>query len=99
MTAFDVDRAELGVAVDRLGGCQRDLLALAADIDAAQRSIAGDWSGQASTAQSAAYDSWRDDCAAMVAALAALRGVALDADSHYAGAVATNQEMWSQVAP
>jgi hypothetical protein len=35
----------------------------------------------------------------MVTALAALRGVAAAADAHYSRAVATNVELWRQVAP
>jgi hypothetical protein len=59
----------------------------------------GDWSGVASDAQAASYGSWRDGCADMVRALAALRGLADAADGHYSLAAATNLELWRRVAP
>ncbi|NYE35617.1 WXG100 family type VII secretion target [Nocardioides cavernae] len=97
MTAFDVDLAELRAAVADLAGCQRDLLALAGDIDQAQTRLAGGWSGLARDAQATAYASWRDDCAAMVTALAGLRGIAAAADGHYTTAAAANVDLWSRV--
>jgi WXG100 family type VII secretion target len=97
MTAFDVDLAELRAAVAELAGCQRDLLGLAGDIDGAQAQVQHDWLGRASAAQEAAYGSWRDECADMVTALAAMRAIVTDADGHYSAAVEANVALWQQV--
>jgi len=99
MTAFEVDLGELRETLVDLASCQRDLIGLAADIDAAQVGLQADWSGTASDAQATAYESWRTHCADMVTALAALRGIAGAADEHYSRAVAANLELWRQVAP
>ena len=99
MTAFDVDLDELRRAVAALAICQRDLIALAADIDGAELRLQSGWSGAASDARAASHESWRSACADMVTALAALRGVAVAADAHYSGALAANVELWRQVAP
>lgn len=99
MTAYDVDLAELRAAVAALASCQRDLLALAGDVDALQLRLQGSWAGRACDAQQESYSSWRDDCAAMVTALAALRGIASSADEHYSSAVAANLALWRDVAP
>ena len=97
MTAFDVDIAELRGVVAELASCQRDLLELAGDIDDAQTKVQHQWLGQASAAQEAAYGSWRDECADMVTALAAMRGIVAAADSHYSSAVEANLALWQQV--
>lgn len=97
MTAFDVDLAELRGVVAELASCQRDLLELAGDIDDAQAKVQHQWLGQASAAQEAAYGSWRDECADMVTALAAMRGIVAAADSHYSSAVEANLALWQQV--
>lgn len=99
MTAFDVDLDELRAAVAALGGCQREIFALAADVDALQVRLQGGWSGLAADSQSTTYASWRADCADMVSALAALRAVASAADGRYAAAVSANLELWRRVAP
>lgn len=99
MTAYDVDVDELRSAVSSLAGCQRDLLALAADVDALQVRLQGGWAGLTADAQSSAHAAWRADCADMVSALAALRGLASAADEHYATAVTSNLELWRRVAP
>ncbi len=99
MTAYDVDLDELRAAVSGLAACQRDLLALATDVDALQLRLQGGWAGLACDAQASSHASWREDCAAMVTALAALRGIAGAADQHYSDAVATNLALWRQVAP
>jgi WXG100 family type VII secretion target len=97
MTAFDVDLAELRGAVAELVACQRDLLALAGDIDDAQAQVQQDWLGLAGAAQDAAYGTWRDQCAEMVTALAAMRAVVAAADAHYTTAVEANLALWRQV--
>lgn len=97
MTAYDVDLTELRAAVADLAGCQRELLSLAGEVDQAQARLTGGWSGRASEAHARTYASWRDDCAAMVTALAGLRGIIRAADEHYAGAAAANVAMWTQV--
>ena len=55
MTAYDVDLAEVRLAVAELATCQRDLLALAVDIDHAQDRLQAGWLGQASDAQASSY--------------------------------------------
>lgn len=97
MTAYDVDLAEVRLAVAQLAACQRDLLGLAAEIDHAHDRLQTDWLGRASDAQASSYDSWRDGCAEMVTALAALRGVVAAADDHYSSAVGANLALWQQV--
>jgi WXG100 family type VII secretion target len=97
MTALDVDLAELRSVVAELASCQRDLLGLAGDIDDAQARVQHDWMGLASLAQQAAYGSWRDECAEMVTALAAMRAIVDAAESHYSSAVEANLALWQQV--
>ena len=97
MRAYDVDLAGLRLAVAQLAACQRDLLGLAVDIDHAQDRLQADWLGRASDAQASSYDSWRDGCADMVTALAALRGIVAAADEHYSSAVEANLGLWQQV--
>lgn len=97
MTAYDVDLDELRSAVADLAACQRDLLGLASDIDREQVRLQGGWAGGASDAQATSYASWRGDCADMVTALAALRGIVVAADAHYAAAAEANVALWQQV--
>jgi WXG100 family type VII secretion target len=97
VTAFDVDLAELRSVVAELASCQRDLLELAGDIDDAQAKVQHQWLGHASAAQEVAYGSWRDECADMVTALAAMRTIVAAADSHYSSAVEANLALWQQV--
>lgn len=87
MTAYAVDVTELRRAVADLGAIQRDLIGLAGELDRAHERLHEDWSGLASAAQASAYASWRDGCADMVTALAALRGIVADADACYSRAV------------
>ena len=96
MTAYDVDLTELRLAVAQLATCQRDLLGLAVDIDHAQHRLQDDWLGRSSDAQASSYDSWRDGCAEMVTALAALRAIVSAADESYSSAVGTNRALWQQ---
>jgi uncharacterized protein YukE len=99
VSTYEVDLDEVREVLAGLAGCQRDLISLAGDVEAAQARLHAEWSGLASDAQATSYDAWRDECAEMVTALAALRGVAAAADAHYSRAVATNVELWRQVAP
>lgn len=99
MTAFEVDLDELRETLGELATCQRDLIGVAGDLDAAQEGLQACWSGAASVAGATSYESWRSDCADMVTALAALRGIVAVADEHYARAAAANVELWRQVAP
>ena len=97
MTAFEVDVDDLRALVGTMADSQRRLLELAADVAALHAALAGDWSGLAADARAASYRRWRDDCADMVSALAALRGAVAAADGHYRGAVAANVALWEQV--
>lgn len=99
MTTYEVDLDEVRSALSALAGCQRDLIALAGEVESAQDRLQVDWTGRASQAQATSHDAWRDECAEMVTALAALRGVAAAAEAHYSRAIATNVELWRQVAP
>jgi WXG100 family type VII secretion target len=99
MTAYEVDLAELRQTLGELAACQRDLISIAGDLDAAHERLQADWSGAASTAEATSYESWRGGCADMVTALAALRSVVASADEHYSRAAAANVELWRQVAP
>ena len=58
-----------------LAACQRDLVGIAAEIDQAQTRLQDGWTGRAADAQVLSYASWRDGCAEMVTALAALRSI------------------------
>lgn len=97
MTAYDVDLGELRATVAELAACQRDLLRLGSDIDHVHGGLHAGWSGRASDAHATAYTSWREECAEMVTALAALRGIVLAADEHYSAAAAANVALWEQV--
>ena len=99
MTAFEVDLDALRGPLSELAACQRDLIRVAGDIDEAQARLQADWSGVASSAQATSYASWRTDCADMVTALAALREIAVAADTHYSRAASANAELWRQVGP
>lgn len=99
MTAYEVDVDELRRTLGELASCQRDLIALAGEIDTAHDRLRADWSGAASDAEATSYESWRGDCAEMVIALAALRGIVSAADEHYSRAASANVELWQQVAP
>ncbi len=99
MTTYDADLDELRRTLVELASCQRDLLGVAADIDAEHDRLQSGWSGAASAAEETSYDSWRAGCADMVTALAALRGIVSAADVEYSRAVAANLELWRQVAP
>lgn len=97
MTAYDVDLDALRDTVRLLADCQRDLLALAGEIDESQDRLQVGWAGQSGRAEETSYDAWRVGCADMVTALAALRAVAEAADEHYARAVAANVALWAAV--
>jgi WXG100 family type VII secretion target len=97
MTAYDVDLAELRAAVAELAACQREVIVLAGEIDQAQEQLQLDWAGRAADSQALSYDSWRDGCAEMVTALAALRGIVAAADEHYSRAAQDNVALWSRV--
>ena len=97
MTAYDVDLDELRAALHELAACQRGLIALAGDIDAAQADLRAGWHGLAAGGEETAYDAWRAGCAEMVTALAALRAVAAAADEHYSSAAAANVALWQSV--
>jgi WXG100 family type VII secretion target len=97
VTAYDVDLDELRDTVRLLADCQRDLLALAGEIDESQDRLQVDWAGKAGRAEETSYAAWRAGCADMVTALAALRAVAEAADEHYTSAVAANVERWAAV--
>jgi WXG100 family type VII secretion target len=99
MTAYEVDLDELRSTLGELASCQRDLISLAGDLDAAQQRLQADWLGVAGAAQATSYDSWRGHCADMVTALAALRAIATSADASYTRAMSANLELWRQVAP
>ena len=97
MTAFDVDLDELQSVVTTLAAVQRALVDLGGDIEAEHVGLHGHWLGQASDAHAAAYGSWREGCADMVSALAALRGLGEAAEGNYRAAVDANLAMWEQV--
>lgn len=97
MTAFDVDLDELRNVIASLAACQRALLDLGGEIHEEIDDLHEHWLGRASDAHAASYGSWRDGCAEMVTALAALRGLGEAAEGNYRAAVATNLAMWEQV--
>lgn len=97
MTAFEVDVDDLREVVGAIGACQRRLVELATDVESLHVTLGSDWSGLAADAHSAASRRWRDDCAAMITALAGIRAIADAANGHYRGAVAANVALWEQV--
>lgn len=97
MTAFDVDLDELRHVIASLAACQRALLDLGGDVQDEVGSLHEHWLGRASDAHAASYGSWRDGCADMVTALAALRALGETAEGNYRGAVEANLAMWEQV--
>ncbi len=96
-TAYDVDLDELRATLAELAACQRDLVGIAAELDLAQARLQDGWSGRAADAQVLSYDSWRDGCAEMVTALAALRAIVTAADDSYSQAVSANVRLWQSV--
>lgn len=97
MTAYDVDLDELRGVLATLAACQGALLDVGGDIHDEHVDLHRHWRGQASDAQAAAYGSWREACADMVTALAALRRLGEAAEGDYRGAVAANLAMWDQL--
>ena len=97
MTTFDVDLDELHSVIATLAACQRALLDLGGDIHEEHVALREHWLGRASDAHTAAYGSWREGCADMVTALAALRGLGEAAEGNYRGAVVANLAMWERV--
>ncbi len=97
MISFAIDADELRDAVAAMASCQRALLALAADVDAHHDALHADWTGLAADAHASTHRAWREGCAEMVTALAALRGIAAEAETGYRGAVAANVALWEQV--
>jgi WXG100 family type VII secretion target len=97
MTAYDVDLAELRSALAELAACQRDLVGIGSEIHHAQGRLQEEWSGRSASAQAMSYQSWRDGCADMVTALAALRATVAAADESYSRAASANVELWRQV--
>lgn len=97
MTAFDVDLDELRNVIASLAACQRALLELGGEIHDEIDDLHEHWLGRASDAHAASYGSWRDGCAEMVTALAALRGLGEAAEGNYRAAVEANLAMWEQV--
>ena len=97
MTTYDVDLGELRATLAELAACQRELVGIAAEIDHAQTGLQDRWSGRAADAQVLSYDSWRDGCADMVTALAALRAIVSAADDFYSHAADANVALWRQV--
>jgi uncharacterized protein YukE len=97
MISFAIDADELGDAVAAMAHCQRALLALAADVDAHHRSLHAGWTGRSAEAHASTQHAWREGCADMVSALAALRAMAAEAETHYRGAVAANVGLWDRV--
>lgn len=99
MSAYDVDLDELGVTVAALVACQEEILALAGDVDRATDGLHASWAGAAADAHSVGHTRWREDCGAMVGALARLRTIAAAAEEHYREAISANLVAWQQVAP
>ena len=97
MTAFDVDLDELRDVIASLAACQRALLELGGEIHDEVDDLHEHWLGRASDAHAASYGSWRDGCAEMVTALAALRALGEAAEGNYRAAVEANVAMWEQV--
>ena len=97
MTAFEVEVDALREVVSAMASCQRRLLDLAADVEALHAALPPAWSGAAADAHAASYLAWRDDCAAMITALAAVRSLASTADDNYRASVAANLALWEQV--
>ena len=97
MTAFEVDVDALREVVAAMASCQRRLLDLAADVESLHAALRPAWSGLAADAHSASYLAWRDDCAAMITALAGVRGLASTAEDNYRASVAANLALWEQV--
>lgn len=97
MTAFDVDLDALRHTIASLAACQRDLLDLGSDVHDEVSVLHQHWRGRASDAHATSYGRWREGCADMVTALAALRGLGETAEGNYRGAVEANLALWEQV--
>ena len=74
-STVDVQLGELRTTLAELAACQRDLVGIAAEVDRAQTRLQDGWTARAADAQVLSYASWRDGCAEMVTALAAMRSI------------------------
>ena len=74
-STVDVQLGELRTTLAELAACQRDLVGIAVEIDRAQTRLQDGPMARAVDAQVLSYASWRDGCAEMVTALAAMRSI------------------------
>lgn len=96
MTTFDVDLDELRAVTGRIGTCQRALLDLASDVEVEHGALHRSWSGLARDADATSYARWRESCADMVTALAALRALGRTAEDNYRAAAEHNATLWQR---
>lgn len=97
MTAYDVDLDELASVLAVMAACQRGLGDLAREVEAETTRVHQHWDGLAEEAHAASHTAWREAFAAMVTALAGLRGLAETAREAYTAASDVNLGLWEQV--
>ena len=94
---FAVDLDELVRVVGEMTACQARLHDVAEALTRQVRVLHGSWAGEAAAAHEVAQRVWDAGFGEMREALATMRAAADAAAGHYAGAAATNVEMWGQL--
>ena len=94
---FAVDLDELVRLVGEMTACQARLHDVAEALTRQVRVLHGSWAGEAAAAHEVAQRVWDAGFGEMREALATMRAAADVAHDHYAGAAATNVEMWGQL--
>lgn len=93
--SFAVDLDALDDLVADVAACERELTALAAEVDREVDLLHRAWSGLAADAQLAAQAEWDRGLRAMRDALTRLRSAASSAHGHYTSAAHANLADWS----
>ena len=94
---FAVDLDELVRVVGEMTACQARLHDVAEALTRQVRVLHGSWAGEAAAAHEVAQRVWDAGFGEMRDALATMRAAADAAHHHYAGAAATNVEMWGRL--
>ena len=92
---FAVDPEAIADVLDRMTEFQRAAEGLLAEIDAEVKSLHVTWTGEAAGGHAEAHEQWSRGAAMMREALRRLHTAGVGARDNYAGAIATNQRMWS----
>lgn len=95
--AYAVDLEELDSVLADLRGCDADLEAFAAQVEALVRQLHDGWAGDAAAAQLVAQQAWDRGFAELREALRRMRAAGRAAHGNYTAAVEANVAMWGQL--